>query len=164
MRSFPVVLLVIFAFGMGLFAARQQPQAALATSINPSSGYTIHIDAQRHFVAHPTEIAHHWCKAVSGGMLECLIFNSDTADARLVMVETIVKPATYKAFPAQEQALWHYHATEIPKISATMPDVSPAVAKTTVASLMQTYGKLYQLWDPMTSKDPIGQPSVAILH
>jgi len=164
MRNIPVILLVAAAFGLGLGAARLHPQTADAASVNPTLGYTIHIDAERHFVAHPTEVAHHWCKTVSGGLLQCLIYDSDAPNARLVESEVIVKPDLYKSFSPQEQALWHYHKVEIPKVNATMPDVSAAVAKATVASLTETYGKVYQLWDPMTSKNPIGQPTVAVLH
>ncbi|MBV8490483.1 MAG: DUF1264 domain-containing protein [Candidatus Eremiobacteraeota bacterium] len=166
MRKLSVLALLVAGFGLGLLVARIHPGAVDAASINPSEGWTIHIDAQRHFGdANPTEIAHHWCKPVSGGMLECQIYDSDTANARLVEVETIVQPATWKSFTAGEQALWHYHKDEIPKISATLPDMTPDQAKAAVASILDTYGKVYMLWDPKSTPDgnPIGQPSVVVL-
>ena len=92
--------------------------------------------------------------------------NTDIADtavqasAPLVAIETIVPTAVWKAFPPSEQARWHYHRIEIPKVSATMPDVSAAEAKKVVASLMETYGKVYIFWNPAVSKYPVGQPAV----
>jgi len=73
---------------------------------------------------------------------------------RLVAVETIVQPGTYKGFSSDEQAKWHYHKTEIPKVDAKTPDMTQAEAAKLVAQLSPTYGKVYVLWDPMTSAQP----------
>lgn len=137
-----------------------------AASINPSQGYNIHVDAEKHFGdAHPTEVAHHWCKNVAGGMIECQIYQSDTADAHLIAVETIVPKNTWQGLPAQEKALWHYHREEIPKVNAKTPDMTPDESKKLVDSLNETYGKVYVLWDPMSTNNmPMGQPAVSILH
>lgn len=167
MRKSSIALCVALAFALGLLVARIHPTAAAAASTNPTTGWTIHIDAQKHFGdANSTEVAHHWCKAVSGGMLECMIFDSDTANARLVEVETIVQPAVYKGLSKNEQALWHYHRDEIPKVNASMPDMTAAQAKAATASIIDTYGKVYMLWDPKATAGgaPIGQPSVVVLH
>ncbi len=59
-------------------------------------------------------------------MIECQLFESDAPNARMVGAETIVTPAVYKSFSAAEQANWHYHKVEIPKLKATTPDLSPA--------------------------------------
>ena len=156
-------LIVAFVFGT-LAGHLYGPRPAAAASTNPTQGWNLHIDAQKHFGdAHPEEIAHHWCKPVSGGLTECQIYDSDAADARLVAVETIVTPAAYKSFSADEQAYWHYHKTEIPKVNATLPDMTPAEAAKTVAAITDTYGKVWVLWDPMTSSNPIGAPTITVL-
>ena len=154
------------AFVVGLLAGRHAAlPVAQAASTNPSTGWTLHIDAQKHFGdSHPTEIAHHWCKQVSGGLTECQIYDSDAPDARLVEVETIVSPAVYKSFSASEQALWHYHKTEIPKVNATLPDMTPDEAAKTVAAITETYGKVWMLWDPMSDTNPTGSPTVIVLR
>jgi hypothetical protein len=97
-------------------------------------------------------------------LIECQIYDSDSPDARLVEVETIVSPAVYKSFPASEQALWHYHKTEIPKVNAKLPDMTPAQAKQFVAQISDTYGKVWMLFDPMSTNNmPMGQPTVVVL-
>lgn len=164
-------LCLCFAFAAVLLAGMTlgrltSAQTASAASISPTTGWNVHVDAIKHFGdAHPNEIAHHWCKNVAGGLLECQIYDADTADAHLVAIETIVPTATWKTFTPQEQALWHYHRDEIPKVDVKAPDMSPADAQKLAASLMETYGKVYVLWDPMaTNNMPIGQPTLTILH
>ncbi len=130
----------------------------------PSAGYTLHIDADKHFGdSHPDEIAHHWCKKVSDDLTECQLYDGDGPHARLVGVETIVSAQLWKTFGAAEQAQWHYHKTELKKIHATLPGMSKAEAAKVVAAISPTYGKVYILWDPMTSKSPIGPPHVSVL-
>ena len=134
-----------------------------ATSGKPSDGWTLHIDAKKHFPGNPDLIAHHYCKAVADGLLECQLYDSDAPDARLVGVEAVVNADTYSKFSADEKALWHYHKTEIPKVEATLPDLSPEEAAKVVKSLEETYGKIYLLWDPAKGDLPIGNPSVYVL-
>jgi hypothetical protein len=148
----------------GIVASHQaSAKSDMMSGPDPTSGYTIHIDADKHFSAHPDEIIHHWCKKFADGSIECALYNGDGPDARLVGAETIVSPATYNSFSAGEQARWHYHKIEIPKLHATTPGLTADQSKALVASLMETYGKVFILWDPMTSAQPIGEPSITIL-
>lgn len=163
-RRVSVLLAVCAAFGLGVVMPRSHPTTVAAASTNPTLGYTLHIDAEKHFGdAHPTEVAHHWCKPVEGMVAECLIYDSDAPNAHLVEVETIVSPAVYRSFPPQEQALWHYHRVEIPKVNAQLPDLTPAEAQKVVASITETYGKVWMLWDPMSNPQPVGTPTVIVL-
>lgn len=138
--------------------------SAAAAGAKPAEGFALHIDAKLHFPSKPDIIAHHYCKPVARGLTECLLFESDQPDARLVGVETIVGPDTYAAFSAEEKAMWHYHKVEVPKVSATLPDLSAEEAKKVVDSMLETYGKVYVLWDPGKTDGPTGSPSVSILN
>ena len=164
LKSF--VLGLLFIGAIALVSTLGHPQVAAAAHGTPSAGWTIHIDAQKHFPNHPNEWAHHWCRAAAGipGMLECQIYGSDDSNAALVATEVIVPTAAWKKMDAKEQASWHYHKTEIPKVNAKMPDVTPAAAKKMVAGMMETYGKIYMLWDPMDGKGPSGAPTLNILE
>ena len=147
-------LVVLTAVCLSIF----EVHSAKATALSPATNWTIHIDALKHFPGHPDEIAHHWCRSIGNGMLECQIYASDDASAPLVAIETIVPTAVWKTFPPSEQALWHYHRIEIPKVSAMMPDVSAEEANKVVASLMETYGKVYIILEPGRLKVP-GRPT-----
>lgn len=168
MTKLGAAALVSAAFIAGLLVPRPAgpAQAAGTAPTSPAQGWNLHIDAQKHFGdAHPSEIAHHWCKPVSNNVTECQIYSSDNADAQLVAVETIVGPTMYNAFPKSEQAMWHYHKDEIPKVNATLPGKSPAEAKKIVDSISDTYGKIWLLYDPMATNDmPTGQPTITLLR
>ena len=160
-----VTLIVVLynTYREGARASAATSVAMMAAATSPASGFTLHIDAKRHFPGNPNFIAHHWCRPAAGGITECQLYDSDAANARLVGVEVVVPTATWKTFSKSEQSLWHYHRVEIPKVSATLPGLSPAEAKKVTASLLETYGKVYLLWDPSTNNQPVGKPFVYIL-
>lgn len=137
--------------------------ASMPAAVSPAAGFTLHIDAKQHFPGDPNAIAHHWCRPAAGGIKECQIYDTDAADARLVGVEVVVPTAMWKTFPATEQALWHYHRTEIPKVSPTLPGMSQEEAKRVIEGMLESYGKVYLLWDPTTNAALAGQPFVSIL-
>lgn len=139
------------------------PSPTPAVASKPHEGFTLHIDAEKHFPGDEKKIAHHFCKQVSGGLTECQLYNSDSPDAKLVGVEMVVPTETWSKFDPSEQAMWHYHKEEIPKINAKLPDLSDEEAAKVVKSLEETYGKIYLLWDPSVSDQPLGNPSVHVL-
>lgn len=143
----------------------QQPSTSPTPipSNKPHEGFTLHIDAEKHFPRNEKKIAHHFCKQVQGGMFECQLYDSDEKDARLVGIETVVSTDTWKTFDQVEQKLWHYHKIEIPKVNAKFPDLSKEEAAKVMTTLEETYGKIYLLWDPSKSDLPIGQPSITVL-
>ena len=130
----------------------------------PSAGFALHIDAKAHLPGDPEAIVHHFCKGVAGGMFECLLLESDDADARLIGVEVIVDAATWQGLDEAEQQLWHYHKEEIPLLQPTLPRLSEEEVAEVVASIEETYGKVYILWDPTASELPTGQPFVQDVH
>ena len=162
-------VLIILAFTTtatvaALTSGRLGPEAAAGSDgPRPSDGWTLHITAKMHFPGKPEMLAHHFCKQVAGGLIECQLYDSGAPDARLVGVETIVPSATYAKFSAAEKAQWHYHRVEIPLVSAAVLDMSPDQAEKVLNSIVDTYGKIYLLWDPSRQSMPTGQPSVTIL-
>lgn len=159
----------VAAFAIVIFSIARLHSASADTmasaKMGPTGGYTLHIDADKHFGdAHQGEIAHHWCKTISPKLIECQLYDSDGPGARLVGVETITPASVWKTLPASEQALWHYHKVELQKIHATLPDTPKNQQAAIIASIAPTYGKVYILWDPVTEKEPVGQPSVTVLH
>ena len=134
-----------------------------AADPKPSEGWTLHVDAKLHIPGKPDMIVHHYCKGVSGGLTECQLYDSDKPDARLIGVEVIVSPQTYKSFSKAEKSMWHYHKREIPRVSATLPDLSAEEAAKVAKSMEESYGKVYVLWDPKHGEFPTGRPIISRL-
>jgi hypothetical protein len=160
---FGLIVAVYGSTHFGTLVRAETEENPKTEETSPAKGFKLHIDAKRHFPGNPNFIAHHWCRPAAGGITECQLYDSDSANARLVGVEIVVPTATWKTFSNSEQALWHYHRVEIPKVSATLPGMSPAEAKKVTASLLETYGKIYLLWDPSSKNQPVGQPFVYVL-
>lgn len=158
------VLVAAFAFGLTFGHVHPSIANAATASTDPTQGYTLHIDADQHFGdANPNEIAHHYCKPVTGGTIECQLYDSDAPNARLIGIETIVPAKVWATFPPSEQALWHYHKVELAKIHVTLPGLTPEQQKKVVAMVTPTYGKVFVIWDPRANPNPVGQPTVVVL-
>ncbi len=170
-RLLPLVSVVVIVL-IGLLAfGRLNPdtaaQDATPAGANPSAGERVHLDLAVHFPWDPALIAHHWCKPVAGGFVECLIYASDDPDAPLVAVEEVVSEETYNGFDPIEQQLWHSNVLEAAAGSdPNRPAPSMAEAATEAAQTGgATYGKLILLGDPETVGElPMGEPQVIYPH
>ena len=160
-----IALVLAVTAALSVLTAGRVPTAAVAgtESERPTQGWTLHITAKMHFPGKPEMLAHHFCKPVAGGLIECQLYDSAAPDAHLVGVETIVNAATYAKFTPAEKAQWHYHRVEIPLVSAAVLDMTPAEAEKVVNSIVDTYGKIYLLWDPSVQTLPVGRPSITVL-
>jgi hypothetical protein len=49
---------------------------------------------------------------------QCLIYDTDAADARLIGVEYVVAESVFASLPSEEKKLWHSHEYEVRGSSA----------------------------------------------
>ncbi len=161
-RRRSIVPTVVVAVLLSLAVAGTAAQDATPAGTNPSAGERGHFDLAVHFAWDPTAIAHHFCKPVAGGFIECLIYASDDPDAPLVAVEEVVDEAVYNGFNPAEQRLWHSNDAEAAAGSdPTLPGLSAEEAAPIIQGFAGTYGKLILLGDPETVGDlPAGPPRV----
>ena len=123
----------------------------------PQAGYDIHVDA-KHWLKDTRETVHHWCKPTKEKLIECLLFDSDEANANLVGSEVIVENSVWETFSGEEKARWHDHRTEIVEAEATLPGMPEAEAKKLVEALMQTHGRVIYFWNFPKDAYPVGLP------
>ncbi len=158
-----VVVVLVGSLAFGRVAPSTVAQDATPTVTNPGAGERGHFDLAVHFAWDPAAIAHHWCKPVAGGFVECLIYANDNPDAPLVAVEEVVDEATYNGFDPAEQQLWHSNVAEA-AAGADPNRPAPSLAEAATAAAQAdgaTYGKLILLGDPETVGDlPAGPPRV----
>ncbi|BGP29492.1 hypothetical protein JCM10296v2_001231 [Rhodotorula toruloides] len=115
--------------------------------------------------------AHHYCacpkhtgeKAL---MRQCVIYDSDKADARLIGVEYIVAEEIFKKLPEDEKKYWHSHKYEVEsgqlvlKTKNWVPGmVEDAAEQAEMKQLHTTYGKTIHTWAFDQHPDlPLGPP------
>lgn len=123
----------------------------------PQNGFDLHVDA-KHYVKSERVMVHHWCKTMSDKLVECLLFDSDAANANLIGIETIVTNDIWNTFTEKQKAEWHDHATEIIEAEATLPDTPSEEAAKIVEFLKGTHGRVIYIWNFPSEDWPVTRP------
>jgi hypothetical protein len=90
--------------------------------------------------------AHHYCNQVNQDFAQCVLYDGNTADARLMGVEYIVSAKVYETLPEGEKAFWHPHNYEILSGQLRMPGVPEAAEKAALKDKINSYGKTWHTW------------------
>jgi hypothetical protein len=94
---------------------------------------------------HQTE-AHHFHQQVNGDLMQCVLFDGNTASANLTGIEYIVSERLFERLP-QEERRWHLHKGEILSgqlIAQGLPEIAETAL---MRSKMNSHGKRWHLWD-----------------
>lgn len=140
-----------------VLAACAPTQTALIAKETPQQGFNLHLDA-KHYVKNARVPVHHWCKTINAQLIECLLFDSDKANANLIGIETIVTKDVWETFSEQQKKEWHDHATEIIEAEATLPDTPPEEAAKIVEFLKGTRGRVAYIWNFPKDNYPVARP------
>jgi hypothetical protein len=90
--------------------------------------------------------AHHYCNQVNEDFAQCVLFDGNTADARLTGIEYIVAARIYDTLPEEEKAYWHPHNYEILSGTLRMPGLPNAAEKEALRTKINSYGKTWHTW------------------
>lgn len=90
--------------------------------------------------------AHHYCKVVNDDLLQCVLFEGNTADANLIGIEYIISEALFETLPADEMAYWHPHNYEVFSGQLIAPGLPAAAEQQLMAELINSYGKTWHTW------------------
>jgi uncharacterized protein DUF1264 len=105
--------------------------------------------------------AHHYCAILSEDLIQCVIYDGNVKDAKLMGVEYIVSEKLFKTLPAEEKTLWHSHVHEVSSGQLIAPGIPDAAEHALMAKLIGTYGKTFHTWHTDLHKElPIGLPQL----
>lgn len=90
--------------------------------------------------------SHHYCNQVNEDFAQCVLFDGNTADARLHGIEYIISATLYGRLPAEERAYWHPHNYEILSGALRMPGVPSTAEQEALARKINSYGKTWHTW------------------
>lgn len=109
--------------------------------------------------------AHHYCRVVNEDLLQCVLFDGNTAGANLIGVEYIVSERTFDALPEDEKPSWHPHNYEVFSGQLVAPGLPEKAEKAFLKKLVNSYGKTWHTWHTGTQAEPgtdlpLGEPEL----
>jgi hypothetical protein len=103
--------------------------------------------------------AHHYCGHLNEDLIQCVIFDGNQENAKLMGVEYIVSRALFEKLPTEEKHLWHSHVHEVRSGQLIAPGI-PAIAEhELMEKIAGTYGKTWHTWHTDRALElPLGTP------
>jgi hypothetical protein len=100
---------------------------------------------------------HHYCGALNEDLIQCVLYDGNGKDARMVGVEYVVSGKLFESLPEEEKAMWHSHRYEVKSGQLVGPGTDDAAEHELMEDLISTYGKTWHTWqdDPDL---PLGAP------
>ena len=90
--------------------------------------------------------AHHYCNQVNEDFAQCVLFDGNTDEARLMGIEYIIAETLYNTLPTEEKAYWHPHNYEVLSGTLRMPGLPDAAEKEALKTKINSYGKTWHTW------------------
>ena len=162
----------LLVIAVGLSQAQDAPPVLpvapdAAAKATPADGHVIHVTAPHLIDGKVRGPFHHYCKMVSPEpFIECLLYETDDHNAKLVGVEYIVaKTVTRDEKVLSKKAwkkVWHDHSVEGVIGNIKILDMSPDQAKEFADTVAKTDGIIFSLW-PEGAKVPTGKVSIGTM-
>lgn len=100
----------------------------------------------------------HYCKQVNPDLFQCLIYDGNGPNAKVIGVEYVITDKLFKTLPASEQKLWHAHDSEVDSGLLILPGLPEEKQKEILGVLRSTHGKTWQCWPNLSEAVPMGAP------
>ena len=105
--------------------------------------------------------ANHFCTHLTEDFHQCVIYDSNLENAKLIGIEYIVSERVFKTLPDEEKRLWHSHNYEVKSGELIAPGVPELAGHAFMESLVTTYGKTWHTWQVDRYQDfPTGIPQL----
>jgi hypothetical protein len=130
---------------------RKYPLDAMSTYLN---GFHMYADEMGRMVE-----ATHFCIHLRHDLHQCVIFDRNAPDARLIGIEYIISEDRFRSLPDDEKQLWHSHHYETTSGLLVAPKVPQMAEHLYFEDLVSTYGKTFHTWQYDRDDDfPYGIP------
>ena len=145
-------------------ATAAEPQKAPSAGKTPLEAVGVYLDGFhfRNGELHEQVEAHHYCTSLSEDLIQCIVYDGNGSDARLMGIEYVISEKYFKTLPADEKKLWHSHHYEVKAGQLAAPNLSDSAEHELMAKLVSTYGKTWHTWrmDQMDKSLPLGFPEL----
>ena len=131
---------------------RKYPVEAMSTYLN---GFHMYADELGRQVE-----ATHFCIHLRHDLHQCVIFDRNAPDARLIGIEYITTEERFRSLPDDEKRLWHSHHYEVKSGVLVAPGVPEMAEHAYFSDLVTTYGKTFHTWQYDRDEFPYGIPQL----
>lgn len=90
--------------------------------------------------------AHHYCAVLNEDVTQCVIYDGNVREAKIMGVEYIISATLFATLPAAEKALWHSHVHEVKSGQLIAPGLPATAEHALMDKLIHTYGKTWHTW------------------
>jgi hypothetical protein len=105
--------------------------------------------------------AHHYCAILNEDVIQCVIYDGNVKEAKLMGVEYIISAKLFAGLPPPEKLLWHSHVHEVKSGQLVAPGVPEVTEHELMQKLVHTYGKTWHTWHTDLNKQlPLGVPQL----
>jgi hypothetical protein len=105
--------------------------------------------------------AHHYCTKINEDLTQCVMYDGNGENAKIMGVEYIVSERLFRTLPMAERELWHSHAYEVKSGELIAPGIPDVAEHELMEQIVSTYGKVIHTWH--TDRDlelPMGIPQI----
>jgi hypothetical protein len=135
--------------------------AAMMQGKEPLSALNVYMDGFHFYngnMAGQME-AHHYCSVVNEDLDQCIIYDGNGKNAKIMGVEYIVSKKMYETLPASEKKLWHSHVYEVKSGVLVAPGIPELAEHELMEKMIGTYGKTWHTWHTDQQRTlPTGHP------
>jgi len=136
-----------------------QQTVAPGKKVTPADNHDIHVVAPHVVDGVVMGPYHHYCKAVSAVVLECLIYESTEPNALMTQVEYMIAKSVTRS--SLDLSVWnryyHDHVQEINTGRVQVLDRTPEEAAQIAEAAKLTDGIIFHLWWPHGAAAPNGE-------
>ena len=135
--------------------------AAMLQSEGPLEALNAYMDGFHFYNGNMAEQmeAHHYCSLLSEDVTQCVVFDGNTKNAKIMGVEYIVSSKLFVDLPPDEKAMWHSHVHEVRSGQLIAFGISEVAEKEFMRKIAGTYGKTWHTWHSDQDKTlPLGSP------
>ncbi|MCW1912967.1 OBAP family protein [Luteolibacter sp. GHJ8] len=105
--------------------------------------------------------AHHYCSHLGEEIMQCVIYDTDKPDAKLIGIEYIITAKLFEGLDPEEKKLWHSHVHEVQSGQLIAPRIPAVAEKQLMKHLVGTYGKTWHTWQVDRGDElPLGIPQL----
>jgi len=138
----------------------------LVQSFHPINNFRLHLCGFAFYKDHPERQfeLHRYCSSLNDEVTQCVLYDGDGSDARLIGIEYIISERLFNSLPIEEQKHWHSNAYDVLSGSLIAPRLPDTLEKPIMRDLVKSYGKTLLLWQ-VDQRDvlPLGEPQLMMV-